>query len=113
NLKVGGPALTTIGTIKNGDFRIGDYVNDFLDYCKKKSVPLDFFSWHNYNSNPWKIAELAGYARDIIDQHGFTKTESILDEWNYIPPSGWGGRSQGVERAKWNAEQSSLRSAAF
>ena len=27
--------------------------------------------------------------RGLLDRHGFEKTESILDEWNYV--KGWGG----------------------
>lgn len=114
NLKVGGPAPTTIGTIKDRTFHIGDYVDDFLNYCKKNSIPLDFFSWHNYNTNPWRISQLAGYARSILDKHGFARTENILDEWNYLPPGGWAARNdQDAGKAKFYAEQHSARGAAF
>ncbi len=44
-------------------------------------APLDFFSWHSY-SGPDENVRYAAYAREMLDRYGFTKTESILNEWN-------------------------------
>ncbi len=43
--------------------------------------PLDFFSWHSYADRDSNIA-FAKYAREMLDKHGLTHTESILNEWN-------------------------------
>ena len=46
NLKIGGPAIC-------GRF---DWGERFLAYCHDNSVPLDFFSWHIYATEPKQIA---------------------------------------------------------
>ena len=46
--------------------------------------PLDFFSWHSYADKDSNIA-FAKYAREMLDKHGLTHTESILNEWNPSP----------------------------
>ena len=61
----------------------------FLSYCQTNSVPLDFFSWHQYARTPESFRINVRVFRDLLDRHGFEKTESILDEWNYV--KGWGG----------------------
>jgi len=80
NHKIGGPALTTCH---------GDYAENFIKYCRENDVPLDFFSWHTYTNDPYQIFELEKYARALLDRYGFTSTESILNEWNYV--KGWTG----------------------
>ena len=54
-----------------------------------KRVPLDFFSWHCYACDPRKMINSIFMARQMLDEAGYTKTESILDEWNYV--HGWSG----------------------
>ena len=76
-LKIGGPALC---------YR-KDWAEAFLAYCQTNNVPLDFFSWHAYARTPEPIGQLASDFRAMLDRHGFTKTESILNEWNYV--KGW------------------------
>ena len=77
NLKIGGPALC--GNEKWG--------RRFIAYCRDNKVPLDFYSWHIYSRTPGAIAERCTAWRRILDENGFTKTESILNEWNYV--KGW------------------------
>ena len=77
NLKIGGPALC--GNLSWGD--------RFLAYCHDNSVPLDFFSWHIYATEPKQIADRCTRVRELMDRHGFSKAESILNEWNYV--KGW------------------------
>ena len=77
-LKIGGPALA--GRV--------DWAKRFITYCRDNDVPLDFFSWHIYSRTPEPVAGLAVQMRRLLDSHGFEKTESILNEWNYV--KGWG-----------------------
>ena len=76
-LKIGGPALC-------GNLRWGER---FLSYCHDHDVPLDFFSWHIYATEPKQIVERTVAARKLMDKYGYGKAESILNEWNYV--KGW------------------------
>lgn len=71
-LKVGGPAATGHRT----------WVKPFLAYCREKSLPLDFFSWHQYSDDPQVFVNDAEDIRRLLDEYGFNATESFLDEWN-------------------------------
>ena len=76
HLKMGGPASA---------FR-KDWQERFWQYLTRdgKKVPLDFFSWHCYAFVPERLRELGGRIRQKLAQYGYTETESILDEWNYV-----------------------------
>ena len=74
HLKIGGPALA--GKM--------DWAEDFLAQLK---APLDFFSWHRYGATTEKFATRAKETRELLDKYGFTETESIFNEWNYV--KGW------------------------
>ncbi len=76
-LHIGGPALA-------GNEQWAD---NFFAHLKKENVPLDFFSWHIYSTSPGKIADKAERMRKLADKYGYTKCETILNEWNYI--RGW------------------------
>jgi hypothetical protein len=76
HLKIGGPAIA--GKM--------DWAEAFLAQLK---APLDFFSWHIYAHEVDKIAEKTKRVRELLDKYGFTETESILNEWNYV--LGWQG----------------------
>ncbi|MBQ8341956.1 MAG: hypothetical protein IJY22_06260 [Clostridia bacterium] len=71
HLKIGGPAIA--GKM--------DWAEDFLAQLK---APLDFFSWHIYAHTVEKVADKAARVRALLDKYGFTKAESILNEWNYV-----------------------------
>ena len=77
HLKIGGPAWA----------RNEDWANDFLFEMQKRQVPIDFFSWHIYATEPHWVIEKAARVRAMLDQYGYTNTESILNEWNYV--KGW------------------------
>lgn len=77
HLKIGGPALC-------GN---EDWAKDFLSEMHKRNVALDFFSWHIYCVEPKDMIEKAERIRAMLDKNGYEKTESILNEWNYI--RGW------------------------
>ncbi len=76
HLKIGGPALC-------GNWEWGE---EFLAQLK---APLDFFSWHVYAKDIEWVTTCIKHHREILDKYGFTETESILNEWNYV--AGWEG----------------------
>jgi hypothetical protein len=77
DLKIGGPAFANPRK----------YGPAFLDYVKEKGAPLDFFSHHMYHRRPARIVEDVRIIRKMLDEKGFTETESILNEWNFN--TGW------------------------
>lgn len=65
-----------------------DYLDGFLDYCKKNNVPLDFFSWHHYcdgSADPFDYYVTGRDVRKLLDSKGFKNTKSFLTEWNITP----------------------------
>jgi xylan 1,4-beta-xylosidase len=88
-LKIGGPAVGFSGTIKNGRFEASQFVTNFLNICRSENVPLDFFSWHCYTDDPSELVLRARAIRELLDSYGFQKTESHLNEWNYLPGNSW------------------------
>lgn len=77
HLKIGGPALAFNE----------EWAADFLAEMQKRAVEIDFFSWHIYPTEPVQITEKAERLKKLLVQYGYEKTESILNEWNYI--KGW------------------------
>jgi len=113
NVKIGGYAACGMLDPK----RYGYFIN-FLQYIKDHEVPLDFFSWHTYTSTLDDIRANARIAREELDRFGFTKSESILDEWNYLVsiPNVWGEIFKGSgapARKKVFLESSGMIGAAF
>ncbi len=76
-IKIGGPAFCWWGA----------WQKDFIPFCAREKLPLDFYSWHNYYRDATDPAANARRARKLLDDHGFTKTENHLNEWNYV--RGW------------------------
>ncbi len=79
DIKIGGPALAFDDT----------WMENFLVRVKKDNLPLDYFSWHAYPQAMDGFRYLARKRREQLDKHGFTDTESYLNEWNYV--CGWTG----------------------
>ena len=79
HLKIGGPGFAK---------HLG-WKEDFIPFCRREQVPLDFYSWHCYNSNPRAMGKKAREVREWLNANGFEKTESLFDEWNYVTE--WGG----------------------
>ena len=73
-IKVGGPAIA--GKIAWG--------TEFIEYMAKNNIPLDFYSWHRYAVDVKQITDLCTLWRKTLDDNGLFKTESILNEWNYV-----------------------------
>ncbi len=115
-LKVGGPSVGYSGSFQDDVFHASAFVTNFLTRCRGDSVPLDFFSWHCYTDKPSELSTRARAIRKLLDQHGFTKTESHLNEWNYLPGNSWAGASRKAsphEREKYYREMSGDAGAAF
>jgi xylan 1,4-beta-xylosidase len=89
DLKIGGPAAGYTGEFKDGRFIPSEFLVHFLDYCRAQEVPLDFLSWHRYADDPHEFARRAVAMHRLLDEHGFPKAESILDEWNWLPGEDW------------------------
>ena len=63
----------------------------FLPFCAKENLPLDFYSYHGYFIEPRNLGGVARDARKLLDDNGFTETETHLNEYNYTPDwaDGW------------------------
>lgn len=55
-----------------------------------RNVPLDFFSWHRYTSDPLSFGTAARDFRKQMDDCGYPDAEMLLDEWNYM--ENWGNQ---------------------
>jgi xylan 1,4-beta-xylosidase len=88
-LKVGGPGFGYTGDFTAGQFRVGGLITNFLAACRREQLPLDFLSWHCYTDDPEELVIRARGIRRLLDDHGFQKTESHLNEWNYLPGRTW------------------------
>ncbi len=88
-LKVGGPAVGASGQFVDGEFRPTAFVTNFLALCRREDLPLDFFSWHCYTADPRELVRRVRAIRSLLDANGFTKTESHLNEWNFLPGGSW------------------------
>ena len=118
DIMVGGPGMACPLKDENGTLVVTDWTKKFLEHCRSKSVPLDFFSWHDYCDDPFKLAKKPARVREMLNQYGFGKTESHLNEWNYIPGNEWerlfgGGMYQGARRRNAYENQSGPKGAAF
>src|SRR4051794_5697409 len=115
-LKVGGPAVGYSGQFKNGQFEASAFVLAFLQMCRREHVPLDFFSWHCYTADPGEPGARAKAIRQLLDKHGFERTESHLNEWNYLPGNTWKPISKTgspEERESFYAKMAGAGGAAF
>jgi hypothetical protein len=65
-IKIGGPGLTHVGS---------DWVRPFLKFCQERKLPLDFFSYHWYGTDPAGPAASAVAARKVLDEYGFQRTD--------------------------------------
>ncbi len=99
HLKIGGPACAGMSDDK--------WRNDFFKALKLNEIYPDFFSWHIYSNSVDKICKKIRLARELLDRYGFYKTESILNEWNYV--KGW----EGEEWIYSLRAEKSLKGAAF
>ena len=60
-----------------------EFFEDFVNYIKENNCPLDFFTWHAYEIEKG-IEKYASYCRKVLDDAGYTDTETHLNEWAVI-----------------------------
>src|SRR4051794_2337211 len=63
------------------------YEDAFLEYLRENDVPIDFWTFHDYcidSADPYYYVRVAGDMRQLLDRHGFTETQLVLDEWNVL-----------------------------
>lgn len=115
DLKIGGPGLGNSGNLKDGRLEPSPFFRKFLDFCRRESLPLDFFSWHAYGSDPRELAQRAKEVRRILDDSGFSNSESHLNEWNYLPDNSWHGMldKDPLKRRRWHEQLGGPAGAAF
>lgn len=75
-IAIGGPAATNISS---------PILKEFIHYCAKEKLPLDFFSYHAYPFDCQSVLESVGIVRIILWTAGFRSTEIHLNEWHYMP----------------------------
>ena len=71
--KVGGPALAS---------HRSSLLRRLLEHCAANKVPLDFVSWHIYNSDPLQIRNTITSVKKLLGEFPSLACETILDEWN-------------------------------
>ena len=71
--KVGGPALAGWRS---------PLLKGLLDHCAAGRAPLDFVSWHTYNSDPQQVRGTITGVKSLLAKYPGLKCETVLDEWN-------------------------------
>lgn len=77
-----------------------EFFKDFLSFVKKNNSPIDFFSWHSYESVNITV-KFARYVKQSLCEYGLNDVESILDEWNTNSP--WNTEHEMIDRASAKA----------
>jgi len=71
--RVGGPALASWRS---------PLLPALLAHCAEGKAPLDFVSWHIYNSDPAAIRKTVEGVKALLAKYPALKCETVLDEWN-------------------------------
>ena len=53
-----------------------------LSFCDKNNVPLDFVSWHGYQSDPRWYRKSIDYVHEQLRPYSRLHPEVVIDEWN-------------------------------
>ena len=78
-LKIGGPAFCSSTNVA--------LLERFLEYMTRdpsSPAPLDFLSYHHYGRDPYDYSRDAVNYRETLDRFGYSGSEMILNEWNYV-----------------------------
>ena len=117
HLKIGGYAscgfYAAVGAdpvkAANSSTRTGYFLKcarEFLARARDEKWPLDFFSFHSY-SKPGPALQQVRYARQLLDEFGFVRTETCFNEW--LPAPGIGNRGSARQAAMIAAELAGLQ----
>ncbi|MBI5833387.1 MAG: hypothetical protein HZB16_13900 [Armatimonadetes bacterium] len=115
-LLVGGPSVGASGWFRDGRFEPTEFVATFLRRARDGNWPLDFFSWHCYTNDPTELVARSTAVRQLLDQSGHARSESHLNEWNYLPDADWHGGSREAtpaERERYYQRMSGDEAATF
>jgi len=100
--KVGGPALAGWES---------PILPALLAFCAQKKVPLDFVSWHIYNSDPESVQATIQGVKTLLEAYPALKPETILDEWNMaltVPPGNPQIQPCFIAETAWRMKESGL-----
>lgn len=86
-MKIGGPGLHNMGcgagNLTPYQNQIGrKWTRNFLAYMQANDVPLDFFSWHLYDSNPANFKECYDNVNEDLETYGYGDIEHLVTEYN-------------------------------
>lgn len=105
--KVGGPAVANYKS---------PILPALIAFCDKEKVPLNFISWHIYNSDPKAIEHTIVTVKAILAQHPTLQPETILDEWNMaltVPPADVRIQPAFVAETAWRMKEAGLTYSCF
>jgi hypothetical protein len=74
--RVGGPSWA-------GALEKDAWVEQFMRDCASAGVPLDFYSFHRYDTEVDKVISRCREIRTALDDAGLRETEAVIDEWGY------------------------------
>ncbi len=60
------------------------FLYGFFDYITAHNSPIDFFSWHCYDT-PEGMVIMSNFMETVLKKYGFEGLESHLNEWNTAP----------------------------
>ena len=83
------------------------FFDEFLTYMKEHNCPIDFYTWHSYESVNITV-KYARYVRKKLDEYEFFNTESVLEEWNMNSPWNTEHEMVPLHTAKFAADSASM-----
>lgn len=76
------PSAQVGGAAASGPFSVGDWSQQFINFVgDNPTVPIDFFSVHNYRASDWSQIDAA---RAWLDDAGKTDLPIYATEWNNV-----------------------------
>ena len=87
-----------------------------IAFCDQEKVPLNFVSWHIYDSDPKAIQGTIEGVKALLAQHPSLQPETILDEWNMalsVPPTDLRIQPAYVAETAWRMKASGLTYSCF
>ena len=76
-LKIGGPGFTEDALVSGTNWTLV-----FLSRVASNRAPLEFFSWHDYTTDPHAYSSRAHMAAQLLAACGFSNVEQHVTEWS-------------------------------